>query len=86
MTEQTTLTLTADRRRLEDRVRSLVDDDEPVLPDVQYRAALYDMALQNLLDTIQNHREYDGDPQLAKAFGTSVVRPHYRTSVEVKRP
>lgn len=83
MTDRTSLTLTAERRALEDRARALMGEE---LPDVQFRAALYDMALQNLIDTVENHKEFDGDPRLAKKFRTSVVRPKYRTEVEVRRP
>jgi hypothetical protein len=83
MTDRTSLTLTDERRRLEDKARALMGDE---LPDSQFRAALYDAALKNLIETIENHQEYDGNPQLAKRFNTSVVRSHYRTSVDTRRP
>lgn len=87
MTERTSLTLTDDRRRLEDRLRALIDDRNPdALPTTQFRTTLYDMALTHLYESIQAFEEYEGDPTKAKAFSTSVVRPHYRTSLELKRP
>lgn len=50
------------------------------------KAGVLDAAMIHLEQSIQNHREWDGDPETAKAFATSVIRPHYRTSIEVKRP
>lgn len=87
MTDRTSMTLTDERRRLEDRVRGRMDDVSPaVLPDERWRTALYDAALTHLLESIENHQEYDGDPELQKAFATSVVRPRYRTTLELQRP
>lgn len=83
MSDRTSLTITDERRRLEDKLRAKIGEE---LPDQQFRAPLYDMALRNLLDLINAHEEYDGDPRVAKHFATSVVRPHYRTHVEVRRP
>ena len=83
MADRTSLTLTAERRKLEDEIRAELGD---TLPDTQFRTTLYDMALLNLKETIENHRDFDGDPRLAKAFGTTVVRPRYRTLVEINRP
>ena len=73
---------------LEDRATAAwndLADPNNELPAERYRTDLYRLALRNLLDTIENHREYDGPPEGAKAFRTSVVRPHYRTHVEVVR-
>lgn len=81
-TDRTSLTLTDERRRLEDRARTKIDD----LPDVQFRTTLYDLALTHLIESIDNMEQFDGDPQLAKQFSTSVVRPKYRTWVDVERP
>lgn len=74
--------LTDERQRLMDKLRSDIED----LPDTQWKADLLDMALTHLLESIRRHEEFDGDPEVAKAFRTSVVRPRYRTWLELKRP
>lgn len=83
MTDRTSLTLTPNRRRLEDQLRHMLADE---LPDTQFRTTLYDMALTHLIESIENHNEFDGDPRIQKQFATSVVRPKYRTHLEFQRP
>lgn len=86
MTERTSLTLTDERRRLEDRCREYLTDE---LPSQQFRAPLYDMALTHLLDTLRKADEGDVGSvphEYRKQFNTRVVK--YRTDAyhETRRP
>lgn len=84
-TDRTSLTLTDDRRRLEDRARGKIDG----LPDQQWRTTLYDVALTHLDESIENAKtireEGSVPPEYYRAMSTSVVKLHYRTELEVSR-
>lgn len=83
MTERTSLTLTDDRRRLEDRARGKIDG----LPDNQWRTTLYDVALTHLLESIENAEQCRDElpPEYYQLVSTSVVRLNYRTNLTVER-
>lgn len=70
--------LNDDRELLMDRLMAKLDSPN--------KSDVIDAALKNLDETIRNHEEFDGNPELAKQFNTQIVRSHYRTNVEVRRP
>lgn len=72
-----------DLMALEDRARSKLD---AVLPAERYRTDLYRLALLNLVDTIENHENFEGNPEVAKQFNTRAVRSKYRINVVLDRP
>lgn len=82
MVKRTSLNLTQDRQDRLDRCAELIasgPDDEPPMADT------IDAALQHLLESYENMNEARGEfpPEAIKAVGqTSVLRFHYRTSVD----
>lgn len=54
--------------------------------DINTKADLLDAALKHLEESIANMEGYDGDPVVAKEFQTSIVRPRYRTWLELNKP
>lgn len=78
MTDRTSLVLGDDRKRLEDRVRAAVNDKDQILPAVNWRTTLYDMALTHLLESIQTMRGSNVDPEDKKLASTTILHPHYR--------
>lgn len=86
MTQQTTLTLTSERKRMEDRLREELP--EHVLPDTQFRTTLYDVALRHLLDSLSNAQDVDtGVCHSCKLeFNTSVIKHRTDTHTDVKGP
>lgn len=86
-TDRTSMTLTDERRRLEDRVRGRLDELNPdVLPDQRWRTTLYDIALEHLLDSLNNAETIREDvpPEYYQAISTRHVKLRYRTQLDVE--